>query len=545
MRLIAIVLGLLLSAAPVVAADFRILPHSPLATGCPFDHLGGLGLTDGLAPGFALQGIPPCPYSSIGPGVTLDAQGNRLVHSRMNEVFQHFFLDSDRTPGIYTDGAFNNLAVLQRALAETLIRAPVIRMSGQIAPGDAARLDALLREQNAAPCLAEGLCPFSSVLALESPGGSLEAALELARLVRRYQIITYIPAEATCASSCAFVFFAGYSDYEGVFHPRRIVHAGSRLGLHRPVVPLTAGSYADQQVEQIIDLIDTVKAEAVRQFSAARVPLHFLEQMYATSPDGMAYLSTADLSLFATILDGPWPTGARPTRAGILAFCAAEHQRVTGNRHPDLLITLELRDASFLAYDRQGYFACYGARDVNAAWRADICGPGQMAGYPDYQSACALIQCMNQNQPLDAICSDTSMAGSFMGWTNERSLGEAIRSLPSARLHDILRQLAATDRWGRSGLSPLPAWTVSAPAPNFDCGRIDLRAPTTAVALQAALNARGFAAGFPDGAIGPQTEAALAVARRRLAPGRRFDDPAFLRALGLTETQIREATLCD
>ena len=535
MRLIAFFLGLILSTAPAVAADFRILPQSPLATGCPFDHLGGTAMNMQVAIGTSRAG---CPYRSIGPGMTINGYGNPVTPEERSQDAEEV-LFRDGTPGIFGGGTWSAEMVTQMLLAEAMISVPMIRMSGEIAPGDAERLDQLLRGRIADNCLPDGRCPFSAVLALESPGGSLEAALELAVLVHRRQLITYIPAGATCASSCAFVFFAGHADFGAGFHPRRIVHSDSRLGLHRPSVALTAEVYAGRQVQQIIDLIDSVKAEAVRQFAAARVPMHFLEWMYATAPDDMTYLTAADLSLFATIIGNPWPDGARPTRAGLLAFCAAEHRRATGNTNLDLLFRLDLRENSFVIHGRDGFFACYGARSTSG-WVVDICTPRSQGEEPDHWSTCQLIRCMNDES--SDICNNQNERWDF---TDQLiifgSLTRALSAINASRLHEIVRQLSESS----AILLPLPSWTATVAAPSDYCGIVDLHAPDTARAVQVALAARGFDVGPPDGLIGARTLAALDQAVSTLAPGRRTDDSAVLRALGFTEAQIHQATLCD
>lgn len=535
-RTVALALAVLLPHA-ATAADIRQLPQNPLAQGCPFEGVIGPGnLVDGFGSLFAADTmvggmLPACPYQGAQGWAVRDRTGATHTMDDVLETFSWMFQGQHGTPALGLDGAWTHGESHSNAVAQSLIRAPVTELSGQIRPGDADRLELFLREQADLPCLSDGHCPFSGVLALNSPGGSLDEALRLAEVVRRYQLITYIADGAVCASACAFVFLAGYTDYEDFYHLRRFAHPGARLGLHRPSVDLGEAAYSGETVARIIEVIDDVKAKAVRQFVTARMPLRLLEQMYATPPDEMYFLSPAELTQVAHVLGGEALGNADPSRDGVLAFCATAHDSLDGRHHPDLQTTLDLRADSFVSFDRNGNFACMGARQPSGRWVYDICLPGR---------SCALVRCAEGSfSGEEPICANQQGMELYEDMLNG-SLGYALIGLPaSARSSLIVRVLA-------DGHKPeLPAWAATAPPPQSYCGRTDLRAPATTRALQEALAARGFDPGRADGALGPMTLQALYEAETALGLRMGRDDPALLRALGLTETQIREATLCE
>lgn len=62
------------------------------------------------------------------------------------------------------------------------------------------------------------------LIALNSPGGSVEAALEMATVIDGFGAVTVVPPGATCASACATILFVA-----GKFHK---VLPGGALGLH-------------------------------------------------------------------------------------------------------------------------------------------------------------------------------------------------------------------------------------------------------------------------------------------------------------------------
>jgi peptidoglycan hydrolase-like protein with peptidoglycan-binding domain len=64
--------------------------------------------------------------------------------------------------------------------------------------------------------------PAVRVLALNSPGGSVDAAVGMALEIRKRGLATYVPAEMGCYSACAYMFFAGTDR-----------HAKGELGVHQ------------------------------------------------------------------------------------------------------------------------------------------------------------------------------------------------------------------------------------------------------------------------------------------------------------------------
>jgi hypothetical protein len=94
---------------------------------------------------------------------------------------------------------------------------PVVFANGPIVEGDAERLRNALAQ---VPRDNSGM----KTLALNSPGGSVEAAYKMASVMDSVGVSTVVPPSETCASACAAILFIA-----GKFH---IVAEGGRLGLH-------------------------------------------------------------------------------------------------------------------------------------------------------------------------------------------------------------------------------------------------------------------------------------------------------------------------
>jgi hypothetical protein len=121
------------------------------------------------------------------------------------------------------------------------------RLEGPIVSGDAQRLDHMLTEacdhSLTITCAKQREEHMNEPMWLElnSPGGNVGAAIELAEVVRRHRITTMItsndnhyygaggkiidtPNDAVCASACVLVFYAGV---------KRLADPKARLGVHR------------------------------------------------------------------------------------------------------------------------------------------------------------------------------------------------------------------------------------------------------------------------------------------------------------------------
>jgi hypothetical protein len=74
-------------------------------------------------------------------------------------------------------------------------RISTIQISGGIQKGDDVKFRSALK----------GVLPLLGVVMLESPGGNLQAGLEIGREIRARAYSTLVKADSLCASSCALV----------------------------------------------------------------------------------------------------------------------------------------------------------------------------------------------------------------------------------------------------------------------------------------------------------------------------------------------------
>jgi peptidoglycan hydrolase-like protein with peptidoglycan-binding domain len=123
--------------------------------------------------------------------------------------------------------------------------------------------------------------PEVRVVALNSPGGSVDSALKMAYEIRKRGLTTFVPRDMGCYSACAYIFFAGVDR-----------QAEGELGVHQ-----ISAEVADLVLAQTTlgDVLDALEAFGVHQ--------QVISHMLRTPPDDMYVFSTAELTEFG-ILNG-------------------------------------------------------------------------------------------------------------------------------------------------------------------------------------------------------------------------------------------------
>lgn len=167
---------------------------------------------------------------------------------------------------------------LRRPMTFELLPGGVLTAEGSIDPGAAARFASEIEARG----------EYVTTLSLNSPGGSLEDAMAMARLARHRGLSTQVPDGAICASSCPLVMAGG--------------------------VVRTAGAKAAIGLHQFYAATNTVSAPARAmsdaQSTAARISRYLMEMdvdptlwLHAldTPPQSLYYLSADELAKYRLV----------------------------------------------------------------------------------------------------------------------------------------------------------------------------------------------------------------------------------------------------
>jgi len=171
--------------------------------------------------------------------------------------------------------------LLRDPIRFTLAPGGVLKAVGSLDPGSAARF--------ATEVEARG--EYVEKVSLDSPGGSLEDAMAIARIVRDKGFATEVADGAICASSCPLVLAGGAS---------RSVGARAAVGLHQ----FYAVGRPDTKPEQAMADAQMTTARITRLLVELDVDpalwLHALD----TPPRALYYLSAEELQKYRLVTDG-------------------------------------------------------------------------------------------------------------------------------------------------------------------------------------------------------------------------------------------------
>lgn len=193
-------------------------------------------------------------------------------------------IESDDTAAAETrdprDFLTTDPAALRDAMRFTLLPGGILQASGSIDQGAAARFEQELIERG----------EYVRTVTLDSPGGSLDDAMAMSKMIRDKGLMTEVRDGALCASSCPLVLAGGTE--------RRVADKAA-VGLHQ-FYAVTRGQVGPEQ------------AMADAQMTTARITRHLIEMgvdgalwLHAldTPPRKLYYLSASELSQYRLVTD--------------------------------------------------------------------------------------------------------------------------------------------------------------------------------------------------------------------------------------------------
>ena len=116
-------------------------------------------------------------------------------------------------------------------------------------------------------------------IALDSVGGSFSSAMQIGRLIRKYEVTVTVNEHAKCYSSCVLIFIAGvYRQSLG------------QIGLHRPFF-----AAAPQSREAIENQVPLMLSALKRYVTEMGITDNFYQQMVNTEPSKVAIYNGRDI----------------------------------------------------------------------------------------------------------------------------------------------------------------------------------------------------------------------------------------------------------
>ncbi|SER58329.1 hypothetical protein SAMN04490244_101575 [Tranquillimonas rosea] len=162
----------------------------------------------------------------------------------------------------------------------------VLRLTGQIAPGDADRFVDYLQQQD------DGV----NTLYLHSPGGSVQDALEIGRTIRDSGATTAIAAGDVCLSACPYVLFGGTD---------RNVDPEGHVGVHQHYFGENTVLPAFMAVEDV----QRGQGRVMAYLEEMGIGLGVMEPALLTPPDEIYMLLPEDLRTYGIVAADERETG--------------------------------------------------------------------------------------------------------------------------------------------------------------------------------------------------------------------------------------------
>ncbi|AFL53960.1 hypothetical protein ABIE78_006416 [Sinorhizobium fredii] len=165
--------------------------------------------------------------------------------------------------------------VLRQPMKFELTSGGVLLAEGTMDPGAGARFAQELEARG----------EYVTTVALNSPGGSVDDALAISKLIRDKKLNTKVASKALCASSCPIVFAGGLG---------RVAEKDAVVGVHQ----VFNGSTVRPTAEQAMSAAQSTTARVARHLDAMGIGAGLWINALETPPDRLYYLTAKEMADF-------------------------------------------------------------------------------------------------------------------------------------------------------------------------------------------------------------------------------------------------------
>lgn len=170
--------------------------------------------------------------------------------------------------------------VLRKPMTFNLVSGGVLLAEGTIDPGAAGRFASEIEDRG----------EYIRSVSLNSPGGSVDDAIAMSKLIREKNIATKITEKALCASSCPIVFAGGVT---------RSAEKDAIVGVHQVFTLSTERPSAEQAMSSAQAATARVARHLDEMDIGAGLWIHALE----TPPNQLYYLTPAEMAEYRLTTD--------------------------------------------------------------------------------------------------------------------------------------------------------------------------------------------------------------------------------------------------
>lgn len=189
-----------------------------------------------------------------------------------------------------------------------------LTITGEITTGDSLKVSEVL--ERIGERSKKDFCGTEPMAAVESRGGSVEEAMKIGRLLKKYSVYVAVPLNSECVSACVFLIAGGV---------KRGLVVGGNVGVHRPYFrEISQGSSLSDISKVRLSIVSNYK----KYFEEMDINPAIVDEMLATPPDEIKYLSIDQLTNYRlTVDDANYEESETLRRAAFFGLSSLDYRK--------------------------------------------------------------------------------------------------------------------------------------------------------------------------------------------------------------------------
>jgi ATP-dependent protease ClpP protease subunit len=164
-----------------------------------------------------------------------------------------------------------------------------LKLTGEIDLPMFEKVLGLLKEAEARTDKSEARTTFADYITLDSPGGSVLAAMAIGRLARQHRLTALVPRGAACVSACVLIYAGAVV--------RNARTSGGRIGIHAPFLDISGADFSEEAARKAY----TSLLQDIRSYFRERLA----DEMLKTPASQVRFLTVKEQDRLGLVLMDP------------------------------------------------------------------------------------------------------------------------------------------------------------------------------------------------------------------------------------------------
>jgi ATP-dependent protease ClpP protease subunit len=204
------------------------------------------------------------------------------------------FLGIALIASVFSDAATAGQVSGKIECAGTICSVEDLKLTGEIDPPMLEKVLRLLKEAEARTDKSEARTTFADYITLDSPGGSVLAAMAIGRLARQHRLTALIPSGAECVSACVLIYAGAVV--------RNARTTGGRIGIHAPFLDTSGADLSEDAARKAYtSLLQDIRS----YFREMNVSEGLADEMLKTPASQVRFLTVKEQDRLGLVLMDP------------------------------------------------------------------------------------------------------------------------------------------------------------------------------------------------------------------------------------------------